>query len=72
MYAWEYRTVTFGGVLKNVKTEDVEPALNELGKEGWEAVGMTGLENTGKVLVLLKRRVVGPGGRPSGDVWGRW
>ncbi len=72
MDVWEYRAINIGGILKSVKTDELEASLNELGKEGWEAVGMTTPENTGKVLVLLKRRVPGAGSRQAGDTWGRW
>jgi hypothetical protein len=72
MDAWEYRTVGFGGVLKGVKLEEMDAALTELGKEGWEAVGITAEDSKGKLVVLLKRRLGGAGPRQSGDTWSRW
>jgi hypothetical protein len=72
MDAWEYRSIGFGGVIKGVKLEEMDAALTELGKEGWEAVGITAEENKGKLVVLLKRRLPGAGVRSSNDAWGRW
>lgn len=59
---WEYRLVSLedaGGLKKH---SDLEPDhLNELGAEGWEAVGLT-LKKGDLVawpVVLLKRRIGG-------------
>jgi hypothetical protein len=46
--SWEYRSVS------TAIDSDVAAALNGLGNEGWEAVGLTA-QPGGKVVVLLKR-----------------
>ncbi len=50
MKGWEYKAVAIaaGG------WHDVVATLNELGKEGWEAVGFQMLQD-GTTAVLLKR-----------------
>lgn len=45
---WEYRSVSVGA------DQDVAPALNGIGNDGWEAVGVTA-QSGGKMTVLLKR-----------------
>ena len=52
---WEYRVISFGGVLHSPKDEDIESELNALGAEGWEVVGGVARENTYKITVLAKR-----------------
>jgi hypothetical protein len=46
--SWEYRSVS------TAIDSDVAAALNGLGNDGWEAVGLTA-QPGGKVVVLLKR-----------------
>lgn len=72
MDRWEYKVLSPGGMLKGVKTEALEGQLNELGQEGWEVAGLSTMENTGKVLVVLKRRIGGPAAKSDGSSWGKW
>ncbi len=52
---WEYRVISFGGILRSTKDEDMEAELNALGAEGWEVVSGLARENTFKITVLAKR-----------------
>ena len=52
---WEYRVLSTGGFLSGPKDSRLEDLLNELGLEGWEVVGLTQRENTGKMTVVAKR-----------------
>ncbi|MEW6567321.1 MAG: DUF4177 domain-containing protein [Chloroflexota bacterium] len=52
---WEYRVVSFGGGLRSPKDEDLEAALNELGAEGWEVVGVTKRESSYRLTLIAKR-----------------
>jgi hypothetical protein len=57
MTAWEYRVIslpTFEAPTREPTGSAALQALNEVGGQGWEAVGMTVLP-TGHVAVLLKR-----------------
>ncbi len=72
MDRWEYKVFAPGGVLKSVKPEAVEAQLNELGQEGWEMAGIGALENTGKLLIVLKRHVGAPAAKGDGSTWGKW
>lgn len=58
MVVWEYRIValpTFGAPALSPGVSASVAALNEEGRQGWEAVGMTALGD-GTVAVLMKRR----------------
>jgi hypothetical protein len=73
MEQWEYRVLSFGGMLKEAKAGDMEAALNEAGQEGWEAVSGMNYGGSGRVFVLLKRRVgAASSSKPDGDTWRRW
>jgi hypothetical protein len=72
MDRWEYKVLSPGGVLKSIKAEVVEAQLNELGQEGWEVTGIGAMENTGKLLVVLKRLIGAPAPKSSGSSWGKW
>jgi len=52
---WEYRVQTFGGMLRDVKDQKLQDALNEWGVEGWEVVSATAPENSNAVRVVAKR-----------------
>jgi hypothetical protein len=52
---WEYRIETFGGILSQVKDDDLEAALDEWGEEGWEVIAAHNLESTNKVRIIAKR-----------------
>jgi hypothetical protein len=57
MTAWEYLIIalpSFGAPVSSPGESAAVQALDELGAEGWEAVGMTVLDN-GSVAVLVKR-----------------
>jgi hypothetical protein len=72
MDRWEYKVLAPGGVIKSVKMEDLEGQLNELGQEGWEVTGFTATENSGKMWVILKRRIGGAATKSDGSRWGKW
>jgi hypothetical protein len=72
MDRWEYKVLAPGGMLKGVKTEALEGELNELGQAGWEVAGISTLENTGKALIVLKRRIGAPAAKGDGSTWGKW
>ncbi len=72
MDRWEYKVLSPGGMLKGIKPEVLEGQLNELGQEGWEVAGISVLENTGKVLVVLKRLIGGPAAKSDRGSWGKW
>ena len=73
MDRWEYKYLSFGGVIKAAKSEAVEEQLNELGQEGWEAVGISHDGNgSGRLHALLKRRIDGEAAHKSKDPWGKW
>lgn len=71
MDRFEYRSLTFGGVLKTAKSDDIEAQLNELGQEGWEAVGISN-DSSGRLQVLLMRRHGDKAAGRSKDSWGKW
>ncbi len=71
MDRFEYRFFTFGGILKEAKKDDVEAQLNELGQEGWEAAGISH-DSSGRLIVVLKRRIGGEAAHKSKDAWGKW
>ena len=71
MERWEYKVLNFGGVIKVVRAEVVEEALNALGQEGWEAVGGFSADSSAHALVILKRPI-GGGAKKSADAWGKW
>jgi hypothetical protein len=52
---WEYRVESFGSMLKNIKDEELQAALNAWGEEGWEVVEMAYSNSQLKVLVVAKR-----------------
>jgi len=56
MEHWEYKYLSFGGVFREAPAEEVENQLNELGREGWEAVGISHGKD-GRLWILLKRQV---------------
>ena len=72
MDRWEYKVLSPGGMLKGIKPEGVESQLNELGQEGWEVVSIGTMENTGKVLIVLKRHIGGSAAKSDGGTWGKW
>ncbi|MGY8642239.1 MAG: DUF4177 domain-containing protein [Verrucomicrobiales bacterium] len=61
---WEYKSVTFntaGWVKRGIFDQaEIDQHLNDLGKEGWEAISTTpvsdGSVGTSALLVLMKRR----------------
>ncbi len=52
---WEYRVVSFGGILSDAKNETIEDALNALGEEGWEVVSAVAMDNSNRVRLIAKR-----------------
>ena len=52
---FEYRIETFGGILSQVKDDDLEAALDAWGEEGWEVIAVHNLESTNKIRVIAKR-----------------
>ena len=69
---WEYETLLIGDnklalspALARVATAGPRPwpatgfeeALNELGREGWELVGITNIASSAQTLAVFKRRV---------------
>ena len=71
MERWEYKALNFGGVLKTVKAEEIQEALNALGQEGWEAVTGFAADSSAHAVVILKRRV-GGSARADKETWGKW
>jgi hypothetical protein len=72
MDRWEYKVLSPGGMLTGIKPEDLEGQLNELGQDGWEVAGISAMENTAKVLVVLKRHIGGEAAKSHGSSWGKW
>lgn len=52
---WEYRILSLGTFWSDPKDDQMESALDELGLEGWEAVGLISQYGTNRVRVLFKR-----------------
>jgi hypothetical protein len=51
---WEYRVLTVGGAL-GAKAEQVEAVLNELGREGWEAINVYTTPSSSRPTIVAKR-----------------
>ncbi|HJQ14870.1 MAG TPA: hypothetical protein VJ830_08995 [Anaerolineales bacterium] len=51
---WEYRVKTIGGFF-GTKDEYIQATLNEWGEEGWEAIHVDTLYESGKVTIVAKR-----------------
>lgn len=63
MTSWEYLIVALPAFKPAATTQGQSEAvtvLNREGNHGWEAVGMTSLED-GQVAVMMKRRADAPG-----------
>jgi hypothetical protein len=58
---WEYRVVGVGSFW-GTRAKQVEAALNELGQDGWEVIGIELAHNGGKLMVIAKRQL-SPGER---------
>ncbi len=58
---WEHKVLTYKLKMKGFDYGQIERDLNELGREGWEALGTMapswGAGQTIEVVVLLKRSV---------------
>lgn len=64
MEKWEYKVVTRkaeGWVTKDIPEDAAEAALNDLGADGWELVGVAPIVGEGmttkSVMLFLKRRL---------------
>lgn len=53
---WEYRVETTGGVLRGTSPQKIESLLNEAAQAGWELVSLTPLQNTNRLLAVLRRQ----------------
>lgn len=52
---WEYHVIELGSFWSMPRTGQMETALNDLGMEGWEVVGIISQYGTNQVRVVLKR-----------------
>lgn len=67
MKKFEYKTLEFspeGKWLKliNIENSEIEPQLNEMGKEGWELINSVDYAVEGitqKVILFFKREIIG-------------
>ena len=56
---WEYRVFNLGGLLNEVKPEEMEALLNQWGQEGWELVVAHHHEGSNRVRLVAKRPASG-------------
>ncbi len=52
---WEYSVHSVGGILRQVKPEQLTELLNQAAQEGWELVQMTAQENSNALWLVLRR-----------------
>jgi len=66
---WEYLVQILGSFWRGPRPEDVQKFLTQAAEDGWEPLELTTIQNSSKMMLLLRRPIETAGRRRRAKTW---
>jgi len=66
---WEYKVQVLGSFWRGARAEDVQEFLTQVAEDGWEPLELTTMQNSSKMMLILRRPTETAGRKRQAKTW---